>query len=418
MASIVVFSHLRWDFVYQRPQHLLSRLSNHYKILFIEEPVFHEGKSYMQSSNPLPNVQVCKPHIPVNMPGFHDDHLLYMQRLVRQTVSGHGNPIVWFYTPMALPLLQEIPDPRLVVYDCMDELASFKNPPRQLVQREKALIQLADIVFTGGPSLYEAKRELHPNVHCFPSSVDVAHFARALDRSIDHHAHKDIPSPRLGFFGVIDERFDSDLVAQMADENPHWQLIMVGPVVKIDPSSLPRRPNIHYFGQQTYADLPNFVAGWDVCLMPFAMNEATRYISPTKTLEYMAAELPIVSTPVRDVVVPYSDVVAIGHDAPSFIAACRAALTAGEKENAERVRRMRAIVSATSWDSTAERMRGLLEGTKTRQTRARILKPQPLEEDAIRSDLAQNVNPLRRPMPPPVPGRMVDAGSSSAAKLR
>jgi len=414
MASIVVFSHLRWDFVYQRPQQLLSRLSNQYKIVFIEEPKYHKGESFMHYSSPLPNVQVCQPHLPVDMPGFHDDHLLHLQKLVRETAAEHDNPIVWFYTPMALPLLQEVPHARLVVYDCMDELSAFKNPPRQLIQREKALMQMADIVFTGGPSLYEAKRDLHPNVHCFPSSVDVAHFSRALDRSISHAAHDAIPGPRLGFFGVIDERFDAELLAKIADEHPQWQLVMVGPVVKIDPNSLPQRPNIHYLGQQSYSDLPSFVAGWDVCLMPFAMNDATRFISPTKMLEYMAAELPIVSTPIRDVAVPYGDVVAIGHDAPSFIAACRSALSADEQEKQKRVEKMRKVVSSTSWDSTALNMRDLLESTESRQPRTPILKPQPLDGMLVEGELAQKVNPLRRPLPAqqPTPGRI--AGSSAA----
>jgi len=399
MVSIVVFSHLRWDFVYQRPQQLLSRLSDHYQVLFIEEPVFHEGEGFVDFSSPLPNVRVCKPHIPVNMPGFHDDHLLYLQKMVRQIVAGHENPIVWFYTPMALPLLQEVPNPRLVVYDCMDELSAFKNPPKQLVQREKALMQLADIVFTGGPSLYEAKRALHPSVHCFPSSVDVAHFAKALDRSISHPAHETISSPRLGFFGVIDERFDPDLIGKIADEHPEWQLVMVGPVVKIDQDALPKRPNIHYLGQRSYGELPHFVAGWDVCLMPFAINEATRFISPTKTLEYMAAELPIVSTPVNDVVVPYGDVVSIAHDAPSFIAACREALTKDEAEKEKRAKRMREIVSATSWDSTSQRMRELLEATKSRQFRESAFNSRMV--DANLGELGRKVNPIRKNMTKP-----------------
>jgi UDP-galactopyranose mutase len=249
MPSIIVFSHLRWDFVYQRPQQLLSRLAEHYRIVFIEEPVLQEGESFLKLSTPLPNILVCQPHTPVNMPGFHDDQLPLLRKLIRQLVVDYDDPIVWFYTPMAIPLLQEL-HPRLVVYDCMDELAAFKNPPKQLLQREKALLKLADIVFAGGPSLYRAKCERHPNVHCFPSSVDVAHFEQALDRANSHPAHRDIPGPRLGYYGVIDERFDAALVGQLADAHPQWQIVLVGPVLKIDPATLPQRQNIHYLGQQ------------------------------------------------------------------------------------------------------------------------------------------------------------------------
>ncbi|TFW09647.1 glycosyltransferase family 1 protein, partial [Oxalobacteraceae bacterium OM1] len=303
-SAIIVFSHLRWDFVYQRPQHLLSRLSKHHPIVIVEEPQPTDGEAFIKTYSPAPNILVCQPQTPVHAPGFHDDHLPHLQKLLRQLVRDYDDHIAWFYTPMALPLLQEL-HPRLVVYDCMDELAAFKNAPKQLLQRESALLKVADIVFTGGQSLYRSKRDRHPNVHCFPSSVDAAHFKQALDRTNSHPAHREIPGPRMGFYGVIDERFDVDLIGKVAAAHPMWQIVLVGPVVKIDPASLPKGPNIHYLGQQPYEALPDFLAGWDVCLLPFALNASTRYISPTKVLEYMAAELPSVSTPITDVKVPY-----------------------------------------------------------------------------------------------------------------
>ncbi|SNS35571.1 Protoporphyrinogen oxidase [Noviherbaspirillum humi] len=381
-SAIIVFSHLRWDFVYQRPQHLLTRLSKHFPIVVVEEPILHDGEPFMKTYAPAPNILVCQPHTPVRMPGFHDDQLPHLQKLVRQAVQDYDEHIAWFYTPMALPLLQAL-RPRLVVYDCMDELAAFRNAPKQLLQRESAVLKLADIVFTGGPSLYRAKRDRHPNVHCFPSSVDVTHFKQALDRANSHPAHRSIPGPRLGFYGVIDERFDVDLVGQLADAHPQWQIVLVGPVVKVDPAILPQRPNIHYLGPQPYEVLPNFLAGWDVCLLPFAINESTRYISPTKTLEYMAAELPIVSTPVADVADNYSDIVAIAGDAPAFIRACEAALLAPRQELLEKVEKMRAVLAATSWDATATRMRELMEQAASRRV-------EPSAGENI------DVNPLRR----------------------
>jgi glycosyltransferase involved in cell wall biosynthesis len=300
------------------------------------------------------------------MPGFHDDHLPHMQKLLRQQVRDDDDHIVWFYTPMALPLLSEL-HPRLVVYDCMDDPAFFKNAPKQSLQRESALLRAADIVFAGGESLYRSRCERHPNVHCFPGSVDTSHFLQALDRSNSHPAHREIPGPRLGFYGVIDERFDAELIGRVADAHPMWQIVLVGPVVQIDPAHLPQRANIHYLGKQPYEALPHFLAGWDVCLLPYAMNEATRGISPTKTLEYMAAELPIVSTPVADVVAMYGDVVDIARDASAFIAACEAALLAPPEDVRKKVEKMRKVLAATSWDDTAERMRRLLETTPRRQ---------------------------------------------------
>ena len=326
MPTIVVFCHLRWDFVYQRPQQLLSRLAQHYRILFVEEPVFDHAAPCMEQSSPASNVTVCRAHTPILAGGFHDDQIPLLQPLLADLVPPDEQPIAWFYTPMALPLLEQL-HASLVVYDCMDELAAFKNPPKQLLQRESALLNLADLVFAGGPSLYQAKRERHASVHCFPSSVDVRHFGQALARDTSDLAQQHIPHPRLGFHGVIDERFDGALTAALADAHPEWQLVLVGPVIKVDPAGLPQRPNIHYLGQQPYQALPWLLAGWDVCLLPFALNEATRFTGPTKVLEYMAAELPSVSTPIADVVQPYGHVVAIADGAAEFVAACEAALT-------------------------------------------------------------------------------------------
>jgi UDP-galactopyranose mutase len=387
-SAIIVFSHLRWDFVYQRPQQLLSRLAANFPVVFVEEPVFHEKETFFKTYSPAPNVLVCQPNTPVNMPGFHDDQLPHLRKLLRQLVRDYDDHIAWFYTPMALPLLQEL-HPRLVVYDCMDELASFRNAPKQLLQRENGLLKTADIVFTGGQSLYRSKRDRHPNVHCFPSSVEPAHFVQALDRSNSHPAHRDIPGPRLGFYGVIDERLDIDLIGKLADAHPQWQIVLVGPVAKIDLASLPQRPNIHYMGQQPYEALPHFLAGWDVCLLPFALNDSTRFISPTKTLEYMAAELPIVSTPVADVADNYGEIVAIAADAPAFIAACEAALMASPEEQERKVRKMRQMLASTSWGATVERMRKLLN-----ETQRRVAEPESAAEEV--RDTAAKVNRLRQ----------------------
>ncbi|SFG12793.1 Protoporphyrinogen oxidase [Duganella sp. CF458] len=401
MQTLIVFCHLRWDFVFQRPQHLLTRLAKHYKVVVVEEPVHEEGEARMVISHPAPNLTVCQPHTPVQAHGFHDDQIPLLQPLVSALAPEGEQVLVWFYTPMALPLLQGL-HPSLVIYDCMDELSGFKNPPKQLLQRETALLNIADLVFTGGPSLFEAKRSRHDNAHCFPSSVDAAHFGQALVRSNDHPLQAAIPHPRLGFFGVIDERFDAGLVAAIADAHPAWQLVLVGPVFKIDPASLPQRRNVHYLGQQSYQALPQFLAGWDVCLLPFALNEATRFISPTKVLEYMAAELPIVSTAIRDVEQPYGGIVAIGHDHQEFIAHCEAALTQGAGQAAAMVQAMRDVVARTSWDATAEHMLALMAQTAPGGKAARLA--------GDTDGAAAKLNPLRSPANTPHYGSIVIGG--------
>ena len=360
MPTLIVFCHLRWDFVFQRPQHLMTRLAEHYDILFVEEPVYSEGQAYLKKTAVAPNITVCQPHTAIHAPGFHDDQIPTLQTLLADLVPEGEQPVVWFYTPMALPLLQGL-NPSKIVYDCMDELAMFKNAPKQLLQRESALLNMADVVFTGGPSLYQSKRDRHANAHCFSSSVDAKHFRQAQDRAISHPDQAHIPHPRLGFYGVIDERLDVELVSKMADAHPEWQIVMVGPVVKIDPATLPKQPNVHYMGQRSYDQLPKFLAGWDVCLLPFAMNDSTKFISPTKVLEYMAAELPAVSTPITDVKVPYGDVVAVAATPEEFIAACERQLAQSEAERQPMAKRMREVVANTSWDLTASRMHELIE---------------------------------------------------------
>ena len=377
--DLLVFSHLRWDFVFQRPQHLLSRLARHHRIHFIEEPVHDEGPARFETFTPMPGVQVLRPHTSVRAAGFHDDQLAALHGLIEDHLAAGSidQYAVWFYTPMALPLMAEL-TPMAVVYDCMDELAAFRGAPRQMLQREASLLRRADLVLTGGPSLYEAKKATNPHVLCLPSAVDAGHFQHtaALSRTElmarAEELQGGIAGPRLGYYGVIDERLDLELVAGIADADPRWQVVMVGPVVKVDPAQLPQRPNIHWLGQQSYDLLPQLVAGWDVCLMPFALNEATRHISPTKTLEYMAAGRAVVSTGVHDVIALYGDVVRLGLDHASFIRGCRDAIAETPIQHEARAAKMAARVARYSWIATAQTVRQALEAA-TRRTRERRL---------------------------------------------
>lgn len=366
---LVVFSHLRWDFVYQRPQHVLSRLAARRPVYVVEEPVFDGGPARWERQSPAPGVTILRPHTPVEEPGFSDAQVEAIRPLVAELAAVLGPCDVWFYTPLALPLLEALDGPgssvRAVVYDCMDELSAFDHAPAALLDRERELLARADLVFTGGPSLYRAKRDRHPRVHCFPSSVDAAHFGRArpdapaLEEPADQ---REIPHPRLGFFGVIDERLDRALIGELAAARPEWHVVMVGPVVKIDPASLPQAPNLHWLGPKRYDELPAYLAGWDVCLLPFARCKATEFISPTKTLEYMAAERPVVSTPITDVAEPYGDVVYLADGPEAFLAACEATLRASPRQRAANVADMRDAVARTSWDATAGQMAALLDG--------------------------------------------------------
>lgn len=367
--AIVTYSHLRWDFVYQRPQHLLSRLAAGRRVLFIEEPIYEQDiKPRWELSRPASNVLVCRLHTPVGVGSFHDEHLPIMVPMVQQLLTDEGvsSYVAWLYTPLALPLAQAVsPAPKAVVYDCMDELSAFLHAPPELLPREALLLEWADLVFTGGPSLYKAKLGRHPSVHCFSSSVDAAHFRQCQDPANEAADQRDLPHPRLGFYGVIDERVDLPLLDAMAQAHPEWQIVMVGPVVKIDPATLPQYLNLHYLGQRGYQELPSYLAGWDICTLPFARNDSTRFISPTKILEYMVAERPIVSTPITDVAEPYGEIVYLGDTSEAFIGACEQALASGEAERGVRAEKMRAVLAQTSWDRTAQAMEQLISEAVT-----------------------------------------------------
>jgi UDP-galactopyranose mutase len=367
MNELVVFSHRRWNFVYQRPQQILSRLARRWRVLFIEEPMYSAGDPRAELCAPQTGVTVMTPHTPLTAPGFHDDQIPLLQKLVGQALAREGfdDYGAWLYTPMALPLLTKL-SPRIIVYDCIDEPAASRSPPRQLAQRENALMRVANVVFTAGPSLFDARRSRHANVHLFQNSVEREHFARARDIGRAHPEVKALARPRLGFFGVLDERIDVGLLRAIAECRPEWEICMVGPVRRIDPLSLPLLPNMHFLGRREYEDLPAFLAGWDLAILPLAQDESTRCISPTQTLEYMAAERPIVSTPLRDVKRLYGNVVRFGGTADEFIAACEAALVEPDAQRAARVSEMRRIAASTSWDETARRMRRIVDAAARR----------------------------------------------------
>ena len=352
--TLLCFSHLRWDFVFQRPQHLMVRFARTMPVLFWEEPLdTDDAVARLDLREGAPGVTVATPRLPRHLSG--EARINAVRGLLDGMLERNPARLVrWYYTPMMLPFSDHL-DAACTVYDCMDELANFRFAPPELMGLERDLLAAADLVFTGGYSLYEAKRAQHPSVHPFPSSVDVAHFAAARTAPTD--AIDALPHPCLGFYGVIDERMDLALIAALADARPDWSLVMIGPVVKIDPADLPQRPNIHYLGARTYDQLPACVADWDVALMPFAINEATRFISPTKTPEYLAAGLPVVSTPIADVIRHYGAVegVLIADGPEAFIAACERALelrSAGDqwREQADE------MLSASSWDQVAARM--------------------------------------------------------------
>lgn len=386
--DLVCLSHLRWDFVYQRPQHLLSRFANERRVFFVEEPIFVDGPMHLDVTERDSGVRVVVPHLPKELVGAEAlDSVL--QSMIDRLFTEHkiDAHLLWYYTPMACTWTRHL-KPLAVIYDCMDELSAFKGASPILKEREAELFRKADLVFTGGQSLYEAKRDQHPAVYAFPSSIDAPHFAQARSIKTDPADQADIPHPRLGFFGVIDERMDIELLDAVAEARPDWHLVIIGPVVKIDPATLPRRANLHYLGGKSYAELPAYLSGWDVALLPFARNESTRFISPTKTPEYLAAGCPVVSTSIRDVVRPYGQqrLVHIADTPEEFILAVEAAMTG---DHAERLREVDAFLSQTSWDRTWKRMTELIEDVISARRASTASRAQQQQQAAIKTTTAR-----------------------------
>lgn len=365
--TLLCLSHLRWGFVYQRPQHVMSRLAKDYDVLFFEEPIFTDTpQPALDISQPATGITVI---VPLSAHGTSAAQAVEWQReLLDGYLAEHSGKdlpsakelLLWYLTPMSLSFTDHL-KARVTIFDCMDELSAFKGAPSDLLEKERQLMARADVVFTGGYSLWEAKKLQHGNAHPVPSSVDIAHFAAARDRLPEPADQAGIGYPRLGFFGVIDERFDIELVSELASQRPDWQVVLIGPVVKIDPDSLPRQPNIHYLGPKSYAELPLYLSGWDVALMPFAINESTRFISPTKTPEYLAGGCPVVSTPIRDVISGYgnSGVVTIADSPQAFIAGIEAALKS--RADVSFNQRADAVLDGMSWDKTCALMKEQIE---------------------------------------------------------
>ena len=360
---IIVHSHLGWDWVWQRPQQFLSRLSRKHRILFVEGPfpdhAVREPRATLREVPDYPNVTVLQTPFPASR--WHESNWMDAERLrlVRGVLAGplgaeFRDPVQWFYDPMAVTAFAGQMGEIAVVYDCMDELSQFKGAPAELVKRERQLLAVADVVFAGGPKIHRAKAPYHPNCHSYGCGVDEAHFGLARNGSAvppPDIAH--LGGPVLGFFGVVDERMDYDLVAQLADADPSWQIVIVGPHTKIEDVTLPQRPNIHWLGGRDYTQLPHYASRFDVCLMPFALNAATEFINPTKALEYLATGRPVVSSAIEDVVHQFSNVISVAYLRGDFIKLCRRALNTPDPE---RLRRGIEMARKNSWEAIVTKL--------------------------------------------------------------
>lgn len=365
-SDLLCFSHLRWNFVYQRPQHLMSRFAKERRVFFFEEPVYDAPSQYNEIlDDPESGVCVVTPHITSDTDNSAEPlrHLLQIF-MASMNIREH---VAWYYTPLSLVFSDHL-KPELTVYDCMDELSSFRFASPALKEWEQRLFNRADIVFTGGMHLYDAKKKFHSNIFGIPSGIDVDHFVQARNFIKDPTDQASIPHPRIGFYGVVDERFNIDLLRSVAEQQPNWHLIVIGPTAKIDPGTLPTNANIHFVGMRDYKELPGYLAGWDVAMMPFELNEATKYISPTKTPEFLAAGKPVVSTSIHDVVHPYGDkkLVSIADTPDEFVAAIEQYISTERSKGW--LKEVDALLKTMSWNDIWKRMKDLMDKTLINKT--------------------------------------------------
>jgi UDP-galactopyranose mutase len=384
---LIVFSHIRWRSAWARPQQLLSRLAGRWQVVFIEEPVACDGPAWLEGFDVAEHLEVLVPHTPVQGSGFHDDQIAALLPLLLRHLRAAGRvaDVAWLTTPMALPLAQAL-HPACIAYDCMEELADQRHAPRQMRQRESALLKRAALVFTGGPSSWEARRALHPAVHCLPNAVDAAHFASAGDGPGAprlQSLQEALPRPRLGFHGLIDEQVDLALVRILAERHADWTLVMAGEVAAPRAGKaarpLPRGPNIHWIGPQAHESLPALYQGWDLALMPFVVDDSTRNACPLQTLEYLAAGVPVVSTALRDVAWLYGDAVTVAEPgAEGFVQACEQTLAEGPAQRYRRSLEAMSLVSTSSWERSADTVHALLSQALQQAGRQAHEAPAPL----------------------------------------
>lgn len=368
--DLIVFSHFRWNFIFQRPQHILSRQSKHRRVYYFEDPLYgltEEPKIQVKETSE--NVLIVTPYLPSRTDPQRTNQIL--TRLIDELIYDEEilDFSLWYYDPLALGFSRHLL-PQNIIFDCMDELFSHNQPNSELLKElETELIYKSDLIFMNGHTLYQSKKHLHKNIHFLPSSIDLHHFSQARHRLTEPDDQVYIPHPRIGFYGVIDQRVDLELIQKIAEQRPSYQFIIVGPIINIDSKRLPLQNNIHFLGKKDYDTLPLYIAGWDCTIMPYYLNEYTQYTSPAKTLELLAAGKPIVSTPLPDIIYPYQKekIVHTADTPENFIA--KIDLAMNEKTDPSWIDRVESYLEDNNWDSIFNRMAELEASLSPKWTR-------------------------------------------------
>jgi glycosyltransferase involved in cell wall biosynthesis len=308
-----------------------------------------------------PNIFVVNPLV-LPLPGSALAQRLngvLLERSLRRTLSklSFARPILWTFLPTMNRLVGRLGE-RLLVYHCVDKYSEFSGVPRDaIVAMERDLVKRADLVFTSAARLLEECRPLNPHTHFITHGVDTAHFGRALDPQTpvpDDLAG--IRKPVAGFFGLIADWVDLPLIRSLARERPDWSFVLIGKAAT-DLAPLQGLSNVHWLGQKPYTELPGYCRGFDVALIPFVQNELTLRVNPLKLREYLAAGLPVVSTPLPEIS-RYDGLVRLATRREEFIGGIEAALAERSPELAGR--RFEAM-RGESWEARVADMARLID---------------------------------------------------------
>jgi glycosyltransferase involved in cell wall biosynthesis len=380
-ASIICFAH-DWNGDPTSKTHIMRILSEKNRILWINSVGWRRPSVSGRDARRLvakvrqitqglvqvnPNLHVASPPaVPLpGVPGVERLNRTLLTASVRHFArrAGLERPILWTFLPTTVTLVGRLGESR-VIYHCVDEYAAFAGVPREAFRRmEHDLVRRADLVITSADSLCQERRRLNPSTFFVSHGVDVAHFSRTLDPEMAPAPEvRGLPGPVVGFFGLLAEWVDLEMIREMARRRPDWSFVLVGKAT-VDTAALRAMPNVRLLGQKPYASLPAYCRAFDVGLIPFKRDELTEKANPLKLREYLAAGLPVVSSDLPEVR-KYKDLVHLANGADGFIAAVERAL----RERSETAARARVdAMKHESWEARVEEISELIEGAHGRK---------------------------------------------------
>jgi len=380
--DFVLYSNVGWDFLWQRPQQMAWHMSQHHPVAYIDWPpavlgqaVIHSkarkavGRALRPPAEPRPDLFRVKPFVPLgnrryaNWRPIRQVNAASVRSSVRRACRrlGFEHPILWaYFSPF---LLEYCGDDLPLLYECVDDQRLFAAPGRpadEVVRRERAIATRATWVTATARHLCDRVESVYGVAcHYLPNGCEYDHFRQALRPLPAPDDLEPIPGPRVGYVGAVAYWLNLDLIAEVAALRPEMSFVFVGPVIgdKVE-ERLAGIANVHLLGEKHYADLPRYLAHFDVCTIPFKLDEFMRSVNPIKFYEYLAADRPVVAAPLPELL-PHAAVARFAEDPSDFAQAIDASLA--EPRDARSEARQR-VAQANTWDARCQRVLDIVEG--------------------------------------------------------